>query len=187
MDNRLVGHASFADVLTAAQANAGWAIRRLFDELARPVVGYLRVQGAREPDDMANEVFLGVFSGIAGFEGSEEQFRSWVFTIAHHRLVDERRRSGRRPALADDEPDANVSGGDAEDDALRAAGNERVRELLGRLAPDQRDVLLLRILADLSVEQAARALGKTPGAVKALQRRGLAALRREISKEGVSL
>ena len=178
--------AAFESVLSAARANEGWAFERLFDELAGPVAGYLRVQGAREPDDLANEVFLGVFSGIAGFHGSEDQFRSWVFTIAHHRLIDERRRLGRRPVLAEGEPDANLSGGDAEDDALRSAGNERARELLGRLARDQRDVLLLRILADLTVEQAAEALRKTPGAVKALQRRSLAALRREISKEGVS-
>ncbi len=182
-----MGHAAFADVLSAAQANAGWAFQRLFEELARPVAGYLRVQGAAEPDDLANEVFLGVFSGIGRFEGSQERFRSWVFTIAHHRLVDERRRLRRRPALADEEPDANVSGGDAEDDALRSGSNERVRQLLGRLAPDQRDVLLLRILVDLTVEQVADSLGKTPGAVKALQRRGLAALRKEISTEGVSL
>jgi len=187
MENRFLGDAAFSNVLAAAQANAGWAFQRLFDELARPVVGYLRVQGAREPDDLANEVFLGVFSGIGSFQGSEEQFRSWVFTIAHRRLIDERRRLGRRPMLADGELDANVRGGDAEDDALRSAGTERVRDLLGRLAPDQRDVLLLRILADLSVDQTAEALNKTPGAVKALQRRGLATLRREISTQGVSL
>jgi RNA polymerase sigma factor (sigma-70 family) len=72
-------------------------------------------------------------------------------------------------------------------DALGSAGKERVHELLGRLAPDQRDVLVLRILADLTVEQAAATLGKTPGAVKALQRRGLATLKKEISKQGVPL
>lgn len=182
-----MSHATFTDVLGAAQANAGWAFQRLFDELARPVVGYLRLQGAREPDDLANEVFLGVFSGIGSFEGSEEQFRSWVFTIAHRRLTDERRRLGRRPVLSDHGGEPETIGGDAESDALSSLGEERVRELLARLAPDQRDVLLLRILADLTVDQAAEALGKTPGAVKALQRRGLAALRKEISKEGVPL
>jgi len=182
-----MGPAAFSDVLSAAQANAGWAFQRLFDELARPVAGYLRAQGGREPDDLANEVFLGVFSGIGSFEGSEAKFRSWVFTIAHHRLIDERRRLGRRPTMADDEPDASLWGGDAEDDALRSTGTERVRDLLGGLPPDQRDVLLLRILADLTVDQTAEALNKTPGAVKALQRRGLAALRKEISTQGVSL
>ena len=47
MENRFMTSAAFADVLRAAQANAGWASERLFDELARPVAGYLRMQGAR--------------------------------------------------------------------------------------------------------------------------------------------
>lgn len=186
MENSLTGGADFAEVLTAARANEAWAFQRLFDELARPVAGYLRMQGAREPDDLVNEVFLGVFSALGNFEGDEGQFRSWVFTIAHRRLTDERRRLGRRPVVSDDSV-ADPMGGDAEHDALCSIGNERARELLGRLAPDQRDVLLLRIVADLTVERTAETLGKTLGAVKALQRRGLAALRTEIVKEGVPL
>ena len=178
--------AAFADLLTAAQANAAWAFRRLFDELSGQVAGYLRAQGAREPDDLTNEVFVSVFSGIGGFQGGEDQFRSWVFTIAHRRLTDERRRLGRRPVVTGDAV-TDLRGGDAEDHALSSLGAERVHKLLGRLAPDQRDVLLLRILADLTVEQTAQALTKTPGAVKTLQRRGLAALRKEISKKGVPL
>ena len=74
-----------------------------------------------------------------------------------------------------------------EDDALRSAGDERVRQMLARLAPEQRDVLLLRIVGDHTVEQVAEAVGKTPGAVKALQRRGLRALSKEISSGGVPL
>ena len=181
-----MGGADFAEVLRAAQANAGWAFQRLFDELARPVAGYLRMQGAREPDDLVNEAFLGAFSGIANFEGDEDHFRSWVFTIAHRRLIDERRRLGRRPVEASHAMEEGV-GGDAEDDAVSSLGDERARELLARLAPDQRDVLLLRVVADLTVERTAESLGKTPGAVKALQRRGLTALRKEISREGVPL
>lgn len=178
---------AFPQILAAAQANAPWAFQRLFEALSGAVAGYLRLQGAREPDDLVNEVFLGVFSGISTFDGSEEQFRSWVFTIAHRRLTDERRRFGRRPPLADHDSPAEAAGGNAEDDALRRMGTEGVRELLDGLAPDQRDVLLLRILADLTVEEVARTLGKSAGAVKALQRRGIAAIRREISKTSVPL
>jgi RNA polymerase sigma-70 factor (ECF subfamily) len=69
-----------------------WAFERLYADLAPVVAGYLRVQGAAEPEDLTSEVFLGVFTGIDSFEGSETQFRSWVFTIAYSRLVDERRR-----------------------------------------------------------------------------------------------
>jgi RNA polymerase sigma-70 factor (ECF subfamily) len=62
-----------------------------------------------------------------------------------------------------------------------------VHELLAELTPDQRDVLLLRVVADLTVEQVAEVVGKPAGAVKALQRRGLAALRRLVEAEGVPL
>jgi RNA polymerase sigma-70 factor (ECF subfamily) len=64
---------------------------------------------------------------------------------------------------------------------------ERVRRMCEGLAPDQRDVLLMRMLADLTIDDIAAALGKTPGAVKALQRRGLAAVRRQIERQGVPL
>ncbi len=181
---------AFDDVLNAARANAPWAFQRLFADLAGPVTGYLRVQGAQEPDELANEVFLGVFSGINRFQGGEEQFRSWVFTIAHRRLTDERRRRGRRPPSTD-VPVPDIGWGDVEDDALAAVGNGRVHQLLDRLVPDQREVMLLRILGDLTVAQTAQVLDKTPGAVKALQRRALTALRKEmageISEEGVPL
>ncbi len=178
--------AAFAEVLAAARANQSWAFQRLFAELARSVAGYLRMQGVREPDDLVNEAFLGAFSNIANFEGDEGDFRSWVFTIAHRRLIDERRRLGRRPLETCDGGYERV-GGDVEDDAFSSLGNERVRERLARLLPDQRDVLLLRVVADLTVERTAETLGKSVGAVKALQRRGLTALREEISREGVPL
>jgi RNA polymerase sigma factor (sigma-70 family) len=150
------------------------------------VASYLRGQGVADPDDLVNEVFLGAFSKLGDFEGGEAQFRSFLFTIAHHRLVDHRRRQARR---RDDPTDQVAEGttGHTEDDALARLGAGDVRELLASLAPDQRDVLLLRIIADLTVEEVARTLAKRPGAVKALQRRGLAALRRKISTQGVPL
>lgn len=74
-----------------------------------------------------------------------------------------------------------------EDEVLRRLSVERVRNLCHRLAPDQRDVLLLRLVSAMTVEDAADALGKSSTAVKALQRRGLAAIRRLFEREGVSL
>jgi RNA polymerase sigma factor (sigma-70 family) len=178
----------FDRVLDAARANAPWAYRHLYESLAGAVSGYLRSQGARDVDDLTSEVFLGVFRRLGSFEGGEAAFRSWVFTIAHHRLVDDRRRRARRPdpGLLDGRL-AEVVGGDVEDEVLARLGTEGVHRLLERLAPDQRDVLLLRVVGDLTIEQVAEAVGKRPGAVKALQRRGLAALRKIISDQGVPL
>ena len=176
----------FSTLLTAAQAGGEWAYERLYRSLAPAVAGYLRVQGAAEPDDLTSEVFERAFRNLGGFSGGEAQFRSWVFTIAHHRLTDERRRVARRPVRADgDVPE--LPAGDVEDDAVRRLATERVRRVCEGLAPDQRDVLLLRMLACLTVEEIAQALGKSPGAVKALQRRGLAAIRRQMQHEGVPL
>ncbi|HEV2766569.1 MAG TPA: sigma-70 family RNA polymerase sigma factor [Acidimicrobiales bacterium] len=174
---------AFPEVLAAAQADSPWAYRRLFDWLARPVAGYLRGQGAEDPDGLANDVFLRAFTNIRGFRGDEDRFRSWVFTIAHNRLVDERRRRGRRPVVDDRPVQEYIAPDDTEAAALEQVGDERVRRLLGELSADQRDVLLLRIVADLTVEQVAGTTGKSPGAVKQLQRRGLAVLRRRLEEE----
>jgi RNA polymerase sigma factor (sigma-70 family) len=173
----------FDDVLAAAQAGAGWAFEVLYRDLAPSVTGYLRLHGAAEPDDLASETFLGVFTGLGGFRGDEEALRSWVFTIAHRRLIDDWRRRSRRPQFTDDAGDLTVyPGGDAEDDALVRVGTDDVHRLCAGLPDDQRSVLLLRVLADLTVEQIASVLGRSVGSVKALQRRGLRALRERIEK-----
>jgi RNA polymerase sigma-70 factor (ECF subfamily) len=167
---------SFENVLFAARAGAEWAWARIYEELAPPVAGYLRGHGAAEPEDLVGDVFLQVVRGLDGFSGSEPAFRAWVFTIAHRRLVDDLRRRSRRPVAPADPATLELAagaGGDVEDDAFTGLDAARVREAIGALPPDQRSVLLLRIVGDLTIEQIAEALGKRPGAVKALQRRAL--------------
>jgi RNA polymerase sigma-70 factor (ECF subfamily) len=180
---------AFPSVLAAAQTGAPWALEAVYRDLSGPVTGYLRLHGAADPDDTASEAFVSVLTGIGSFSGDEQRFRAWVFTIAHRRLVDEWRRASRRPqttgAGGEDLPD--LPGGDVEQDALTALGTARVRELCADLAPDQRAVLLLRILGDLTVEQVAGVLGKSGPAVKQLQRRALRTLARRTSRQGVPL
>lgn len=173
-------------VLDAARRGDADAWRVLYDAFAGRVAGYLRVQGAREPEDLTSDVFLAAFRHLPTFVGGEAQFRSWLFVIAHRRLIDERRR--RRLRDEDVPLDASMADtGDNEADALRSLGTQRVQQICERLAPDQRDVLLLRLVGDLTIEQVAHVVGKTPGAVKQLQRRGLAAIARLVEREGVPL
>ena len=74
----------------------------------------------------------------------------------------------------------------AAEQALARISSERVHEVLAKLSEDQRAVVLLRVIGDLSLDQVAEALGKRTGAIKQLQRRGLLAVRRELEREGVT-
>lgn len=167
-------------MLTAAQLGAPWALRRIYDDVAPVVTGYLRLRGAAEPDDVASETFLHVFDRLPTFTGDERAFRSWVFTIAHRRLIDERRRRDRRLPADPLEGSVQPVGGNVEEEVMQDLGASWVGELLGTLSPEQRDVLVLRIVADLSVDEVATIVGKRPGAVRALQHRALARLRSEL-------
>jgi RNA polymerase sigma-70 factor (ECF subfamily) len=173
-------------VLAAAREGDAEAWRRIYDSLAGRIAGYLRTQGAREPEDLTSEVFVAVIRNFRTFSGTEAQFRSWVFVIAHRRLQDERRRWSRRDEVPMDD-ELGGPAGDAEHDAMATLGSARVAEICQRLAPDQRDVLLLRLVGDLTIDQIAEVLGKSSGAVKALQRRGLHSIQRMTQREGVTL
>lgn len=153
------------------------------------VLRYLRAHRAEEPEDLLGEVFVQVVRKFADFEGNEQDFRAWIFMIARNRLIDEWRRRRRKPVdlTLDDLPASAAPVGNSEDDAMCRLADQRVLLILERLSHSQRDILFLRIFGGLTVVEAARVIGKTPGAVKSLQVRGLAAIRREISKETVSL
>ncbi|MCW2601519.1 MAG: polymerase subunit sigma-70 [Frankiales bacterium] len=167
------------DVLPAAQAGQAWALRAVYDQLAPRVHAYLRSRGSAEPEDLTSEVFLAVFPRLASITGGAAGLRTFTFSVAHARLVDDlRKRSRREPSTQYDAATDPRTTSSSEDDALARLQTERVRRLLDGLAPDQRDVLSLRILGDLTVDQVAETLGKSSGAVKQLQRRGLLALRR---------
>lgn len=174
------------EVLSRARDGSGEAFSAIYAELAGPVAAYLRAKGVPDADDLTSEVFISVFTGIRTFEGDLRQLRSWVFTIAHRRIIDHWRRTGRRPSLDPYEPDDDDrTSPSAESEAMDIVGNERVVSLLDQLTEDQREVLLLRIVGDLTIEEIAATLDRQPGAIKALQRRGLAALRKILAKEGV--
>ena len=172
---------TFASVLASAKLGGQRAWTLLYNELAGPVLGYLRVQGASEPEDLLGEVFLHVARKIGTFEGDAAGFRSWVFMVAHNRVIDERRRRGRRPVelVTPEQLEPVEATIDVESAAMNAMALDRVHALLAGLTPDQRAVLHLRMVGGFTIDEIATILGKPPGAVKALQRRALGALKRD--------
>jgi RNA polymerase sigma-70 factor (ECF subfamily) len=162
--------------VVAARAGGGWAFERLWLEFSGQVAGYLRSRGVRSVDDVVSEVFLAAFQKLPGFEGDGQAFRSWLFTIAHHRSVDDLRREIRESGVTV----APTFGVAASAEEIAFADAE-LWTWLSVLPPSQRDVIWLRFVVDLSIEDVARVTGQTTAAVKALQRRGIAGLRRHLN------
>ncbi len=172
-------------VLRAAQTGAGWALERIYGQLSPVVHGYLRSQGVDDAEGAVNDVFLRAFGAIGGFEGSPYAFRSWLFTIAHHLVVDRRRFASRRPVeVAVERLPERAGDADPEGEVLRTFERSHLAAVLRFINEDQRDVLLLRFVADLSLEEVAAAKGRRVGAVKAMQHRALASVRRILEESG---
>ena len=173
--------------LEAASRGDQAALRRIYDELAPAVHGYLRGHGAPEPEDGTSEVFLAVFTRLDSVVGGAEGLRTLVFSVAHARLVDQLRRAARRAPSVPYEPtrDERVAPS-AEAVALWREGGAGVEAVLAGLPDDYRDVVLLRVVADLGVAATATVMGRSEGAVKQLYRRALLALRDVVGDEGVT-
>jgi RNA polymerase sigma factor (sigma-70 family) len=171
-------------LVDAARAGGHWAFARLWEELAPVVASYLRARGVRDVDDTTSEVFLAAFRGISRFDGDGTAFRAWLFTIAHHKAADTFRR-GPGDVLMESVDDGRTQPS-AEEAALGRLGEAAAIRHLDVLTDDQRAVLLLRVVADLSLAETARVLGRPVGAIKALQHRALARLRDGLAADGVS-
>ena len=164
-----------------ARAGSGAAFTDLWRRLSPVVAGYVRGRGVRDAEDVTSDVFLAAFRGLAGFDGDGAAFRRWLFTIAHHRAVDAVRRQTRTAGDVPLEADlADRRGGrarSAESEALGRMTGEAALRLVHGLPADQRDVLLLRVVADLPVEEVATVLERSADAVRQLHRRALLRLR----------
>jgi RNA polymerase sigma-70 factor (ECF subfamily) len=176
------------ELVAAAQAGDTFSLREIYFELAGSVCGYLRAKGVPDPEGVTSDVFLAVLPKLSTVTGGAAGLKRFVFSVAHARMVDAHRCAARLPELVEYEPELDSRSADAaEVIAEEELGTERVLEILSLLPDDQREVLTLRIVADLSLEQVASIVGKSVGAVKQLQRRAVLSIREALSRGRVTL
>lgn len=176
---------TFDSVLDAARAGAEWAWERLVADIDPVLRGYLAKQGSTDVDDLAGETWLHVARGISRFDGDYHDFRSWVFMVGHHRIIDERRRRRRRPAEPTEGGEISrrlESVGSAEDEMMDEWESDAVLRILDELTSAQREVVLLRVMGGFGVTEIAGIIGKKPGAVQALQHRAFRSLEKILEK-----
>jgi RNA polymerase sigma-70 factor (ECF subfamily) len=178
----------FPAVLAAAQGGSEAAFATLWRDGNHALLRYLRVAARAAAEDVAAETWVQVVRGLGGFRGDERAWRSWLFTIARHRAIDEARRRSRHPAAPLDElpHGSEPRTGDAAAAAMANLATDALIEAIGQLPPAQAEVILLRVLADLDNETVARIVGRSPGAVRIAAHRGLHTLARAIAPTGVT-
>ncbi len=166
------------EALHALKDNNAELFSAIYQAYAGQVLGYLTAKGVPDPEAVTQDVFLAVLPRLDGLSGGVNGLRTFIFSVAHARMVDEHRKKLRAPDHHEFEPDRDTrESSSAEAEALDRLAPYEVMALLDHLGEDQREVLTLRIVAGLTVEQVADIMGKSAGAVKQLQRRALITLR----------
>jgi len=155
------------------------ALTQLCELYYRDVYSYIyyRVSNVQDAEDLTDDVFLKMVEAIHSCRAREEKpFLAWLFRIANNSVVDHHRRQAVRDHLPLDEVQLPTHAG-PEAPVETKLTQERLQQAIPKLTDDQQQVIILRFIKGLSHAETARILGKSEGAVKSLQRRGLTSLR----------
>ncbi|MHB8329590.1 MAG: RNA polymerase sigma factor [Acidimicrobiales bacterium] len=181
----------FADLtaaLDAARDGDEWAMTCLFRGLNPPLLRYLRHHAPEAAEDLASETWLAVAKVLGRFEGDAGDLRAWLFGVARRQVANYWRARHRRPHLVQlDSAPEPLSPSDASEMAIEALSAQQAIEALVRDLPsDQAEVILLRVVAELNVDQVATLLDKSPGSVRVIQHRALRRLEKIWDRKAVT-
>ena len=177
-----------ADLVRRAQQKDQEAFARLyegyFDKIYRYIV--IKIGNQTEAEDMTQQVFLNALESISSFRWQGFPFSAWLYRIAHNQVVDHFRKKSKRPATFDDPP-LHISDSNKDADPHKVTERnmdmEQLLEASQQLTEAQREVISLRFTSDLSTAEVAKIMGKSEGAVKALQHSAILALRKTLVVE----
>lgn len=180
--------AEFPAVLEAAQDGSEEAFSALWRDCTPALLRYLYAAAPQAAEDVAAETWVQVCRGLRGFRGDEQAWRSWLFTVARRRAIDESRRRSRHPVapLAELPQELEPQAADAGVLALENLATAAVVTAIRALPPVQAEVVLLRVVAGLDNEAVAQIVGRSPGAVRVAAHRGLRRLAQSLSPAGVT-
>ena len=141
---------------------------------------FYHVKSKTFAEDITGEVFLKAWRAISSCRGKEDKFSPWLYRIAHNQMVDEIRKKQRRPSLEIE----NVEGiGDLESSVEGHLEQQELLEVIGLLPQNQRRVIILKFIEGMNNREIANIMAKSEGAIRVLQMRALAALRKQLGKE----
>jgi RNA polymerase sigma-70 factor, ECF subfamily len=168
------------DVLRRASELDPEALGVLYDQYVERIYSYIyhRVGQVEQAEDLTGQVFMRMLEAIRGGQHWRTSFSGWLYRIAHNLVIDHYRRRGRATFIDIDEVAAHSSDRELQSSVEARLDCERLLKALSKVTEEQAQVITLRFLEGLSIAETAEVMGKTDGAIKALQYRAVSALRR---------
>jgi RNA polymerase sigma-70 factor, ECF subfamily len=165
------------------QSESSLAAEELYREHHEHIFRFIwsRVYDAQQAEDMTGEVFTRMVANLSGYRDRSLPFRAWLYRIARNLIIDHHRKEISADALAQsiDQSTAELS---IEEQAETTLTLKQVQRALQNIDPEQREVVELRFLGELSLEEVSLVMNKSIPAVKALQHRGLASMRTHLKE-----
>jgi RNA polymerase sigma-70 factor (ECF subfamily) len=167
-------------LIRRAQALDRGALAELYDRHFDGIYRYLftRLHHQADAEDLTEQVFLKMVDSIQRYRPRGVAFSSWLYRIAHNMLVDRYRRSGRNPIELTEQVHDSRPQADPAAMAQNSDDRRRLLEAMRRLTPEQQQVITMRFIDNLDVEDIARLTKRRAGAIHSMQHRALASLYR---------
>jgi RNA polymerase sigma-70 factor (ECF subfamily) len=176
-----------AGLVQRAQQQDNQAFAQLYEAYFDKIYRYIsfRVRNDMESEDMTQQVFMKVLSSISSYRNQGVPFSSWVYRIAHNQVVDFMRQQNKK-ATVDIEGLQLVSPAEDTQSVIeKQIDVEEVKKASLSLTASQQEVISLRFAGELSINECAKIMGKSEGAVKALQHSAVQALRKALVVNGL--
>ncbi len=173
-------------LLERAQQGDREAQRAIYNRYFEPIYQFvrLRLEDREQARDITADVFLDFFVSLRRGRPPRKNLRAWLFRVARHKIYDHYGARQRLATTSLEEWMPSDMADNPETQAMQAHRLERVRRALQQLSEDQQEVLVLRFGQGLSLQETADLMDKSVSAVKSLQFRATAALRRVLGEEG---
>jgi RNA polymerase sigma-70 factor, ECF subfamily len=168
------------DLISLAKQGDSAAFGALYEEYAPTIYRFLRrrLYGPDEiVEDLTEDVFVKVFEKLGQYEDRGRPFAAWLYRVAQNRLVDYLRAAPRSAATSLDNV-STVAERNTDSAFSSVLDRQVLAPALAQLTAEQRRVIELRFIEAMSVADTAIVMERTEEAVKKLQARGLASLRR---------
>jgi len=171
------------NLVRRAQRGDSEALSRLYEAYFDRIYRYiaLRIQNEMEAEDITQQVFMKMLQAIPTYKVKGTPFSSWIYRIAHNQVIDFLRQQNKKATLDIEGLPLPDTGEDPQHLMEKQADIERLKRATKKLTPAQQEVLSLRFAAELSIAECAAIMGKSEGAIKALQHSAVLALRKALT------